>query len=89
MAKKLLGFVLIHPEKEDFVIGINNGDAMITTLYDSRPDNAKRFKDFGEIEKFVSPLDDFLLDVAKLYDTGKQYLVEYETSVSSRPIESD
>lgn len=89
MSKKLLGYVLIHPAKEDFVIGINDNEMMVTTLYDARPDHAKRFKDFKAIEKFVSPLDDFLLDVAKLYDTGKQYAVEYETSISSQPIEQD
>ena len=36
MARKLLGFVLIHSEKEDFVVGSNNNEMMnaviITTL---------------------------------------------------------
>ena len=33
MAKKLLGFVLIHPEKEDFIVGSNNNEMMNIVAY--------------------------------------------------------
>lgn len=85
MAKKLLGFVLIHPRKEDFVFGIHLDDGLEVVLYSPTPSNAKTFKDFKEIENFVLQLEEFDFDVAKLFDNGDQYMVEFETTVSSSP----
>ena len=56
MARKLLGFVLIHPEKEDFVVGSNNNEMMNIVAYGGHPEQAKIFKDFEEIKDFVSYL---------------------------------
>ena len=84
--KELLGFVLIHPEKEDFVFGMHLDDGLEVVLYAPTPANAKVFKDFEEIKDFVSYLEDFTFDIAKLFDANNRYEVEYETSVSSRPI---
>ena len=84
--KELLGFVLIHPEKEDFVFGMHLDDGLEVVLYAPTPTNAKVFKDFEEIKDFVSYLEDFTFDIAKLFDANNRYEVEYETSVSSRPI---
>ena len=42
----------------------------------------KVFKDFEEIENFVLHLETFDFDVAKLFDNGDQYMVEFETTVS-------
>ena len=50
MARKLLGFVLIHPEKEDFVVGSNNNEMMNIVAYGGHPEQAKIFKDFEEIK---------------------------------------
>lgn len=86
MARKLLGFVLIHPEKEDFVVGSNNSDSMTFIAYGNHPEQAKIFNDFDEIKFFVSDLEDFIFDIAKLFDVESRYEVEYETSVSSKPI---
>lgn len=83
--KKLLGFVLIHPEKEDFVFGINIKEGLELVAYSPTPANAKTFKDFKEIENFVLQLEEFDFDVAKLFDNGDQYMVEFETTVSSSP----
>jgi len=84
--RKLLGFVLIHPTKEDFVFGIHLDNGLQVVLYCPVPNNAKIFKDFKEIENFVTQLEDFDFDVAKLFDDGHQYMVEFETSVSDSPI---
>lgn len=86
MARKLLGFVLIHPEKEDFVVGSNNNEMMNIVAYVGHPEQAKIFKDFEEIKDFVSYLEDFTFDIAKLFDIGDQYVVEFETTVSTKPI---
>jgi hypothetical protein len=83
--KKLLGFVLIHPIKEDFVFGIHLDDGLEIVLYSPIPANAKIFKDFKEIENFVLQLEEFDFDVAKLFDNGHQYMVEFDTTVSSSP----
>lgn len=83
--KKLLGFVLIHPEKEDFVFGIHLDNGLEVVLYSPTSENAKTFKDFKEIENFVLQLEEFDFDVAKLFDNGDQYMVEFETTVSSSP----
>ena len=80
--KELLGFVLIHPEKEDFVFGIHLDDGLEVVLYAPTPANAKVFKDFEEIENFVLHLETFYFDVAKLFDNGDQYMVQFETTVS-------
>ena len=53
MARKLVGFVLIHPEKEDFVFGMHLDDGLEVVLYAPTPANAKIFKDFDEIENFL------------------------------------
>ena len=87
VAKKLLGFVLIHPTKEDFVAGLQTSEMMNVVGYGANPEAAKVFNNFDEIENFVSDLEDFTFDIAKLYDSGKNFEVEYETSVSSQPIE--
>lgn len=84
--KELLGFVLIHPEKEDFVFGVRLDDGLEVVLYAPTPANAKVFKDFKEIENFVLQLEEFDFDIAKLFDNGDQYMVEFETTVSSSPI---
>ena len=39
--KELLGFVLIHPEKEDFVFGMHLDDGLEVVLYAPTPANAK------------------------------------------------
>lgn len=83
---KFLGYVLISPVKEDFVVGVVLDDGLTVVGYGQHPSMAKIFRDLKEIENFVRPLDDFTFDVSKLFDSGDQYLVEYETSVSSRPI---
>ena len=81
--KELLGFVLIHPEKEDFVLECTWMMVLEVVLYAPTPANAKVFKDFEEIENFVLHLETFDFDVAKLFDNGDQYMVEFETTVSS------
>lgn len=81
-----LGYVLISPEKEDFVVGIFLDDGLTVVGYGEHPSMAKVFRDHQEIENFVRPLGDFTFDVSKLFDSGDQFLVEYETSVSSSPI---
>lgn len=86
MARKLLGFVLIHPEKEDFVAGLKSNEMMNIVGYGAHPELAKIFKDFEEVQDFVSNLEDFTFDIAKLFDANNKYEVEYETSVSSHPI---
>lgn len=86
MARKLLGFVLIHPEKEDFVVGSKNNEMMNIIAYAAHPEHATIFKNFEEIQNFVSYLEDFTFDIAKLFDANSRYEVEYETSVSTRPI---
>ena len=63
--KELLGFVLIHPEKEDFVFGMHLDDGLEVVLYAPTPTNAKVFKDFEEIKDFVSYLEDFIFDSPK------------------------
>lgn len=83
--KKFLGFVLIHPVKEDFVFGIHIKDGLEVVAYSPTPANAKTFNDFKEIENFVLQLEEFDFDVAKLFDKGDQYIVEFETTVSSNP----
>lgn len=84
--KKFLGYVLIHPIKEDFVFCSNNSDAMTFIVYGDHPEQAKIFNNFEEIKLFVSDLEDFTFDIAKLFDVESRYEVEYETSVSSKPI---
>ena len=86
MVRKFLGYVLIHPVKEDFVVVSNNSDSMTFLAYGSHPEQAKIFKDFDEIKMFVSDLEDFTFDIANLFDVESRYEVEYETSVSSKPI---
>lgn len=86
MIRKLLGFVLIHPKKEDFVFGVRLDDGLQVLAYSPTPVNAKTFKDFKEIENFVLQLEEFDFDVAKLFDEGNRYIVEFETTVSSSPI---
>lgn len=80
---KFLGFVLIHPVKEDFVSGLHLNDGIQVLLYGKTPHLAKIFNDFDEIEEFVLQLEEFDFDVAKLSDAGDQYFVEFETTVSS------
>lgn len=83
MVRKFLGYVLIHPEKQDFVFGITSNEAMYLTAYCSTPGTAKLFKDFDEIKGFVIQLDQFDFDIAKLFDADDKYIVEFETTVSS------
>lgn len=84
--KKLLGYVLIHPEKEDFVCGLKSDEMMQFVFYGSHPSMAKVFKDFDEIKDFLSYIEDFDFDIARLFDTDTQYFVDFETTVSSSPI---
>lgn len=84
--KNFLGYVLIHPSNQDFVIGLQSEESYQAVLYLPTPDLAARFKDFNEIENFVLHLEDFNFDIAKLFDSGDQYVVEFETTVSSKPI---
>lgn len=83
--KKFLGYVLIHPSKQDFVVGLQSEKDYQAVLYLPTPDLAARFKDFKEIEDFVLQLEDFDFDIANLFDSGDQYVVEFETTVSSKP----
>lgn len=84
--KKFLGYVLIHPSNEDFVIGVQLEIGYQAVLYLPTPEHAARFQNFDEIENFVLQLEDFNFDIAKLFDSGDQYVVEFETTVSSNPI---
>jgi len=84
--KRFLGYVLLHSIKEDFIVGLNNSDSMTFIAYGNHPEQAKIFKHFDEIKIFVSDLEDFTFDIAKLFDVESRYEVEYETSVSSKPI---
>jgi hypothetical protein len=81
--KKLLGFVLIHPVKQDFVFGLHMDDGLEVVAYAPTPQLAKLFKDFKEIESFVLHLEQCNFDVAKLFDVGDHYVVEFETTVST------
>ena len=80
--KKLLGFVLIHPQKEDFVFRMHLDDGLEVVLYVPTPANAKIFTDIDEIENCVLHLETFDFYVAKLFDNGDHYMVEFETTVS-------
>lgn len=84
--KKFLGFILMHPIKEDFVLGLKSNEMGYLLAYSPTPGDAKIFKDFNEIEDFVLQLDSFDFDVVKLFDADDQYLVYFETTVSSSPV---
>lgn len=84
--KKFLGYVLIHPSNEDFVIGVQSEIGYQAVLYLPTPEHAARFKNFDEIGNFLLQLEDFDFDVARLSDGGNTYIVEFETTVSSNPI---
>jgi hypothetical protein len=83
--KKLLGFVLIHRLKQDFVFGLHFDHGLDVIAYVPTPALAKVFKDFKEIESFVLQLEQCNFDVAKLFDVGDHYVVEFETTVSTSP----
>lgn len=83
--KKLKGFVLIHPEHQDFVVSLSNDTAIQVLTYSPLPDNALVFKDLDEVQRFVLQIEHADFDVATLSEDDKSYLVEFFNTISSSP----